>query len=152
MRGPTFARAVLRSRMPLNHALATFNAIVTTCTLVSLFLGYAAIRRRDVPRHRACMIAAFLFSVVFSITFVTRIVLFGLSEMHGSTIGRVLYYVIAASHDGLAVVNAPLAMVALATGLRRRFAAHRDVAKGTFFVWIYVGGTGLILYLVLYVL
>jgi putative membrane protein len=136
--------------MTLNDTLALINAVLTLVTLLLIRLGFAAIRRRDIRLHRALMLSAFGCACVFLVCFVARIILFGLKEFRGTGVARVGYYVLAASHDGLAVVNVPLVLVALGTGLTSRWAAHREVVRMALPVWTFVTVSGVAIYVVLY--
>jgi putative membrane protein len=138
--------------MMLNRLLAFVDAAFTSVALVCLLLGYQAIRRRQIDRHKRLMLTAFFASALFLAVFVARFAMFGFAKFQGTGVARGVYLGIFLSHEPLAVVNIPLAIAALVLGLRGSFAAHREVARFAFPMWVYVATTGLLLYVMLYVL
>jgi uncharacterized membrane protein YozB (DUF420 family) len=136
--------------MTLNAALALVNATFTLVSLVCLVLGYRAIRRKQVDRHKRLMIAAFLASAAFMGVFVARFAMFGFGSFDGTGVVRGIYLAVFFSHEPMAVVNIPLAIAALGLGLWGAVAAHREVARMAFPVWVFVAVTGLAIYAMLY--
>lgn len=135
--------------------LATTNAVLNTASAVCAFFGWRAIHHRTndpraIERHRRFMIAAFVTSCLFLVSYVTRMSLFGDTRFHGQGAIRAIYFVVLVSHVVLALAVAPLVVTALTLGLRRRFATHRTVARVAFPIWIYVSVTGVAVYLFLY--
>jgi len=134
------------------HLNASLNA------LSSLFLlaGFSFIMRRDVPRHRACMLAACLVSALFLIGYLTHHALrsyyFGLgpTRFTGEGFARPVYFTILTSHTILAAVVAPFILVTLRRALRADFDRHRKLAKLVYPIWLYVAVTGVVVYVMLY--
>ncbi len=114
-------------------------------------LGYLAIRRKDVARHRRFMLSALLASLAFTLCFVLRYVRFGRTEpaTHGGA--RIAYEIIWYSHEPIAVVSIPLVVAAAALGLRGMRDEHREVARMALPVWAYASVTGALIYLFVYV-
>jgi putative membrane protein len=50
----------------------------------------------------------------------------------------------------LAAAVLPLALVTLWRGLAARYDRHRDIARWTFPIWLYVSITGVLVYVLLY--
>ena len=135
--------------MELNAALAAADTLLAVASIACMVAGYRAIRRRDIERHRAFMLAAAATSAAFMILFVTRFVVFGFAPYGGSGAGKVVYYVVLLIHEPLAVINIPLVLVALVLGLRRS-SAHPEVARPAFFIWLAAASTGVLLFVLLY--
>ncbi len=135
------------------YALPTVNATLNTASACCLAAGYAFIRRGDRARHRAAMVAAVVCSAAFLTSYLTY-------HLH-PTVGTVKfvepawlrpYYLgMLATHIVLAAPVVPMALVTLYLALRGRHAAHRRLARVTLPVWFYVSVTGVLVYLVLYV-
>jgi putative membrane protein len=136
--------------MTTNAALALVDALFTAASLACLLLGYRAVRRKQIERHRRFMLGAFGASAAFMIVFVIRFASFGFGAFHGSGVVRGVYLGVFLSHEPLAVINVPLAIAAVILGLRRSIAAHREVARIAFPIWVYVAITGLAIYALLY--
>ena len=136
--------------MDLNSALALANALLTIGAIGCMALGYAAIRRRRVERHRNLMIAATALSAAFMGLFVYRFAVFGFEPFGGTGAWKVVYYIVLLTHEPIAVINIPLVMVALVLGLLRKDAIHREVARPALLVWFITAVTGVVVYVLLH--
>jgi uncharacterized membrane protein YozB (DUF420 family) len=137
--------------IPLS-AFPTINATLNAASALLLLIGYRHIRRGDVARHRACMIAALACSTLFLICYVTYHLQAGSKRFPGTGLLRTAYLALLASHVVLAATVVPLAITTLVFALRGSFARHRKIARVALPIWLYVSVTGVIVYLVLYVL
>ena len=63
---------------------------------------------------------------------------------------RNLYYAILLTHIVLAAAILPLALVTLSRALKERFDKHRQIARWTLPLWLYVSVTGVVIYWMLY--
>jgi uncharacterized membrane protein YozB (DUF420 family) len=132
------------------QALPTLNALLNGTAAVLLSWGYVMIRRRRVAAHRAGMIAAFLTSTAFLISYVVYHAQAGSKLFTGQGPIRAVYFTVLITHVILAAVIVPLAVVTLARALGGRFALHRRIARWTLPLWLYVSVTGVAIYLMLY--
>lgn len=132
------------------YLLASLNAILNTTSAGCALLGWRAIKRKAVARHKRFMIAAFVASCLFLTSYLTRMSLFGDTPFQGQGPIRAVYFAVLISHVALALVTAPLVVTTLTLGLRGRFATHRKIARITFPIWVYVSVTGVLVYLFLY--
>lgn len=132
------------------HDLPALNATLNATSAVLLAFGYRFIRRREIRRHRACMIAAFAVSTIFLASYLTYHYQVGSVRFPGSGWLRGLYLSILVSHTILAALVPPLAVVTLYRALRERFDPHRRLARWTLPIWAYVSVTGVVVYVMLY--
>ena len=130
--------------------LPTVNASLNAIAGVFLSAGYVFIRRRQITRHRACMLAAFTTSALFLISYLVYHANIGSKPFEGQGTIRPIYFTILFTHVLLAAAVLPLAIVTLRRALRGQFAAHRRLARWTFPIWLYVSVTGVIVYVMLY--
>lgn len=131
-------------------SLAPLDAILNATAGILLLAGYIAIRRHHVHVHRACMIGAFTVSVAFFISYCIYHYHVGDVRFGGQGLIRPVYFSILTSHIILAVVIVPLALLTLGRALRGRFALHRQIARWTWPIWMYVSVTGVVVYLMVY--
>jgi uncharacterized membrane protein YozB (DUF420 family) len=142
----------------LRHWLPTVNALLNGTCAVLLVAGYAAVRRRRITAHRACMLAALAVSALFlaSYLYYHFVVIRG---EHVSFRERVplapewvaqVYLAVLLSHTVLAAAAAPLALITAYLGLRDRVARHVRLARWTLPIWLYVSVTGVVVYWMLY--
>lgn len=134
----------------VGRALATVNAGLNLTSAILLLAGLRFILRRDIARHRLCMLGAVASGALFLVFYATRFSLTGTHSFGGPDAMRPWYLAILFSHMVLAIVVVPLVLRLLFLASRERFEAHRRLARWTFPVWLYVSVTGLAVYLMLY--
>ena len=126
------------------------NAGLNATSATMVLLGYAAIRRQRVRRHRVCMLVACAASLTFFVSYLWYHVLVGSVRFTGPGWLRGPYLTILASHTVLAIVIVPLVIRTVWLAVQRRLEAHRRWARVTLPLWLYVSVTGIIVYLMLY--
>ncbi len=134
----------------VGDALATINAGLNLTSTVLLLAGFGYIRRREIRKHRRCMIGAVTASALFLVLYLLRFSLTGTHTFEGPEMVRRIYLVVLFSHMVLAAAVVPLVLRLLHLLRHRRFKAHRRLARWTFPIWLYVSVTGLFVYLMLY--
>jgi uncharacterized membrane protein YozB (DUF420 family) len=130
--------------------LPALNAGLNALATVLLLAGFAAIRRRNVPLHRRCMLAAFATSTLFLAGYLVHKFAAGDARFGGAGLVRNAYYTILASHVVLAAAIVPLATTTLVLALRNRLDRHRKLARLTLPLWLYVSVTGVLIWWMLY--
>ena len=130
--------------------LPALNAVLNTCCTLALLLGLRMILTRRVLAHRNSMFAAFLFSSLFLVTYITNHALHGdlrfLGQGHAL---RTPYFALLSSPITLSVVALPLILVTFFLSLTGRFPTHKRVARWTYPLWLYVSVTGVVVYAML---
>lgn len=137
--------------MSTSKILATVNACMTLAALLSATAGYRAIVRGHPDRHKRLMLVALGASAIFVIVFVFRYYRFGPAPMNARGIARLAYLFLLVTHEAVSVAVLPAVLATAAIGLFGSRAAHKDIARMTFPLWLYVMATGLVVYMVLYV-
>lgn len=130
--------------------LPALNASLNALSAVFLTAGYRNIRQKNISAHRACMLTAFGFSTLFLISYIIYHARVGsVRFLHQGWI-RPVYFSILITHVTLAAVILPLAIVTLSRALKQRFDRHRQIARWTLPLWLYVSVTGVVVYAMLY--
>jgi putative membrane protein len=129
---------------------AALNATLNGTSAVLLTCGYAAIRARKIFVHKAFMIAAFLTSTAFLISYLAYHYRVGHVPFQGQGWIRPVYFTLLLTHTVLAAVIVPLIIVTLRRAWLEKFDKHRIIARWTLPLWMYVSVTGVIVYLMLY--
>jgi uncharacterized membrane protein YozB (DUF420 family) len=132
------------------HDLPALNAALNATSAILLACGYAMIRTRRIAAHRALMIAAFVTSILFLVSYVVYHAQAGSKPFTGQGPIRAVYFAILISHIVLAAAIVPMALMTLVRALRARYALHRRVARYTLPLWLYVSVTGVVIYVMLY--
>jgi len=136
--------------------LPTVNAALNATSAVLLALGFYQIRRKNVNAHRKLMLAAFVVSGMFLVSYLTYHYHTSYVLRRGPTIFRdpawfrPIYLAILLTHTMLAAAVVPMALITLAKAFRGKYESHRRIARWTWPVWIYVSVTGVLIYLLLY--
>ncbi len=128
------------------------NATLNGLSAVLLVTGRVLIARGQRSAHRAAMVAAFVTSSLFLVSY-----LYyhwpghgGIVYFHGTGAVRILYFTILTTHTILAIVIVPMVLMTLTRALREQYDRHRAIARWTFPIWLYVSVTGVIVYLMLF--
>jgi uncharacterized membrane protein YozB (DUF420 family) len=130
--------------------LPAVNASLNALATVFLTTGWILIRRRQIERHRLCMLSALATSVLFLTSYLVYHAKVGSVPFPGQGAVRTIYFTILITHVFLAATIVPLALVTLSRALARRFDRHRRIARWTLPIWLYVSVTGVVVYLMLY--
>jgi uncharacterized membrane protein YozB (DUF420 family) len=131
-------------------ALPAVNAALNGSAAVLLVLGFTFIRRRRVAAHRACMLAAFVVSTAFLVSYVVYHALAGSRPFGGTGWLRWVYYPVLVSHIVLSAVLLPFVLTTLWRAVRGQFDRHARLARVTLPVWLYASVTGVLVYWMLY--
>jgi len=129
--------------------LPAVNAVLNACAAIALVIGYRYIRAGRIPRHRASMFAAFIFSTAFLVSYLATYFLHGETRLPIAHTG-VLWYtyaiVLFATHIPLAIVALPMILITFFFSLSGRFSQHRKIARWTYPIWLYVSVSGVFVY------
>jgi putative membrane protein len=129
---------------------AALNATLNGTSAVLLTCGYVAIRARKIAVHKAFMIAAFLTSTAFLISYLAYHYRVGHVAFNGQGWIRPVYFTLLLTHTVLAAVIVPLIIITLRRAWLEKFDKHRVIARWTLPLWLYVSVTGVIVYLMVY--
>ena len=141
---------MLQSGMVWDQIHPAMNAMFNASCFVFLVAGRVAIARRRELLHRQCMVAAFLTSSVFLISYITRFMISGTHRYQGHGWDKTLYLVILFSHMVLAAAVVPLVLRSIQLALRGDRAKHKRIVRWTWPIWSYVSVTGVVVYWMLY--
>ena len=131
--------------------LPALNASLNGLSTFFIVLGLVFIKSERKQAHIVCMSLALLTSALFLTSYlyyhfhvpVTRFT-------HGGW-PRTIYFIILFTHIPLATIALPLVFMTVIPALRARYDRHRQLAKWTTPIWLYVSVTGVLVYFMLYV-
>jgi uncharacterized membrane protein YozB (DUF420 family) len=130
--------------------LATLNACLNAVAMAFLLAGYFFIRRKEIQKHKFCMLTAFGISCVFLVSYLVHHARVGSVKYAGPESLRTLYYVVLVPHIAMAMLVPVLAIVTIRRALKGNFEHHRRIAKITLPIWLYVSVSGVVVYYMLY--
>jgi len=129
--------------------LPKLNAMINSSVSVLLVIGYICIRNKKIQLHKMAMLGAFFLSAAFLVSYV----LYHLSKTGHTSycdaviVPAIVYYFVLFSHIFLSIFIVPLALFSIYRGWNEQFDQHRNIAKITFPLWLYVSVTGVLVYL-----
>jgi putative membrane protein len=134
--------------------LPGLDALLNGLSATALLMGFVFIHGPKtwagrIKAHRAAMITAFGFSVIFLIIYITNYALHGETIYPGHGTIRATYLIILISHILLSMICLPLVLITFFLSLTGRIPIHRKVARWTFPIWLYVSVTGVVVYVML---
>ena len=135
-------------------ALPFINATCNGISTVLLISAFVAIKRRRVRTHMYLMLSALVTSAVF----LTGYLYYHYHAGEKSTASmtwlppwlRGLYLLILFPHILLAAVMVPMIFTALWRAYQRQWQRHHRIASPTYWIWLYVSVTGVVIYWMLY--
>lgn len=133
--------------------LPALNATLNGTSAVLALAGFVCIKRRWIAAHKALMLSAVAASACFLTSYL--IYHFGpapLLQFKGTGVARIAYFTMLISHVILAIAIVPMILRVVYLGLRGRLAQHVRLARWTLPLWTYVSVTGVVIYIVLYML
>lgn len=131
--------------------------ISTTFIVISAILvgiGWYHIVKGNRATHEKFMIAGAIFALAFFIVYMSRTLLVGntaFSEAAPDWV-RASYHVFLIFHIFLATVSAVFGLVTLYNAFKKNFTRHKKVGKITAILWLMTAPTGLLVFLLLYVI
>lgn len=124
------------------HVIAGLNGLSVTF----LMAGYVFIRRGQRDKHRACMLGAVAVSALFLVFYVIYKANSGFARFGGEGWIRPVYFAILAAHVLGAIAITPLVPWTLVRALKGQFDRHKRLARWTWPLWMYVGVSGVVVY------
>jgi uncharacterized membrane protein YozB (DUF420 family) len=137
--------------MTIQH-LPTLNACLNLISAILLILGYVNIKRGDRITHKKYMIAALISSGLFLTSYLIYHAVVGSVPYPHFDWTRMLYFIVLVPHIILAGVMTPFILIAVWYAWQQKFEKHRKIVRWIWPVWIYVSISGVVIYLMLYIL
>ena len=126
------------------------NAWLNFTSGMLLFTGLRAIKNKEPSKHKDLMLAAFLCSSVFLVSYLLRFAMSGTHRFQGDGLLKTIYLAILFSHMILAMVSLPMIFGSILYAWKGMYSKHKRLAKWTWAIWFYVSVTGVVVYWMLY--
>lgn len=128
------------------RSLPLLNAILNSLSAIALIAGFAFIRARQIPKHRAAMFVAFFFSSIFLASYLVNFTLHGETHFNRLSPWWPFYWKLLLTHIVCSVLALPIILITFFLSLTGRFPTHKRLARYTFPIWLYVSITGVVVY------
>lgn len=129
------------------HIFAHISAFLNGSVSFLLLLGLFFIRSKNYKAHRAVMISAMLFSVVFLVSYIGHHLFSGETKYIGEF--KAFYFLVLITHIVLAAGILPFILFAAYRALIGEYGQHKKLAKWVWPVWFYVAITGVLVYMMI---
>ena len=130
--------------------LPHFGALCNLIIVGLIVRAFVAIRAGDRELHPRLMKAAIVIGAVFLVSYLVQISTIGHAEAPGEGLYKQIFLGILLTHTIAAVAVLPLILRAAYLGMQERFTDHAKIARIAYPVWLYVGLTGVVVYLMIY--
>lgn len=132
--------------------LPTLNVLLNAITGAFLIAGRVQIKRGRQDLHKRLMITALFTATMFIIFYLIYHYQVGSVKYPHHDWTRPLYFAILITHTILATVMVPFIVTAVVFAFKGKFEKHKRLVRWVWPVWIYVSVTGIVVYLMLYVM
>ena len=131
--------------------LPALNAVLNGLCTIALLFGITYIKRKQIERHRNSMFAAFFFSTLFLVSYITNHALHGDAHFPAThPVARFIYlWILLTPHILASVIALPMILITFFFSLSGRIHFHILIARYTFPLWLYVSISGVIVYAML---
>ncbi|MGJ9458550.1 DUF420 domain-containing protein [Oceanobacillus sp. CF4.6] len=135
--------------MPFLPTISTF-FIALSAILVAI--GWVLITKGKKKAHKKVMLSAAVSAILFFIIYVSRTIFVGNTSFGGPDNIEIYYTIFLVFHIILATTGAVFGIVTITLALKRNIAKHRKIGPVTSVIWFFTAITGVMVYLLLYVI
>ena len=135
--------------LPILPTIST-SFIVLSAILVAI--GWGLIVKRKIEAHKKVMFAAGVAAVIFFIIYASRTIFIGNTAFGGPEELKIYYTFFLIFHITLATTGAVFGIISLWTGYKNNMKVHRRIGPISSIIWFFTAITGVMVYLLLYVI
>ncbi|MDQ0160120.1 DUF420 domain-containing protein [Alkalibacillus salilacus] len=132
--------------------LPTISTVFIVVSAILVAIGWVLIANGKATAHKRTMIAAAISALTFFILYVSRTIFLGNQTFGGPDDMQIFYTSFLVFHIILATTGAVFGIVTLYLAFKRRISKHRKIGPVTAVIWFFTAITGVMVYLLLYVL
>ena len=136
----------------MDFLLPTISTAFIVISAVLVAIGWVLISKRKIEAHKKVMLAAGVSALCFFIIYASRTLFIGNTAFGGPEELKVYYTIFLVCHIILATVGAVFGLVSIISGLKTKITLHRKIGPITSIIWFFVAITGVMVYLLLYVI
>lgn len=129
--------------------LSGFHSTINALTFFVLLFALVKIKRGNIVAHRRAIYVALIFSGLFLLSYITYHLTVPEKKYCGTGLLRYIYFFILSSHILLSAIIMPFILFTFARANYGLYDLHKKMARWVFPFWLYIAGTGPIIYLML---
>ena len=132
--------------------LPTISTAFIVISAVLVAIGWVLIVKRNIEAHKKVMFAAGVSALIFFIIYASRTVFIGNTAFGGPDELKGYYTFFLVFHIILATTGAVFGLTSIISGLKNSLKLHRRIGAITSIIWFFVAITGVMVYLLLYII
>lgn len=129
--------------------LPLLNACINGTTFFVLIAAFLAIKNKNIILHKSLMWTALSLSTLFLLSYVLYHATTPSTPFGGKGLIKNIYFFILLTHILLSAVVVPLVLITFSRALAEKFDKHRQLARITLPIWLYVTLTGVLVYVMI---
>jgi len=131
------------------NTLPNINGLINSLTSLFLIIALAAIRRKNIPLHRASMLICVVLGLFFLVAYILYHLTHHSTRYGGTSPLNYVYYFLLITHIILAAVVVYFVLKALYYAFNSDFERHKKIVKWAYPIWLYVSVSGVLVYLMI---
>jgi putative membrane protein len=128
------------------HILPALNAGINSTVTFCLLAGYYFILKKNQIAHKRFMLAAFILSALFLVSYIVYHAQVKEAHYGGAGLMKYIYFFLLITHILLSGIIVPMVLITIYRSTTGQIEKHRKIAKITLPLWLYVSITGVIIY------
>ena len=132
--------------------LPTISTAFIVLSAILVAIGWGLIVKRKIEAHKKVMFAAGVAAVIFFIIYASRTIFIGNTAFGGPEELKIYYTFFLIFHITLATTGAVFGIISLWTGYKNNMKVHRRIGPISSIIWFFTAITGVMVYLLLYVI
>ncbi|WP_093855988.1 DUF420 domain-containing protein [Tenuibacillus multivorans] len=132
--------------------LATISTLFIVLSAICVAIGWVLISKDKRRQHKNVMITAAVFALSFFILYMSRTIFIGNTSFGGPDDVKIYYTVFLIFHIILATTGAIFGIITLTLAFKRNITKHRKIGPVTSVIWFGTAITGVVVYLLLYII
>ena len=132
--------------------LPTISTTFIVLSAILVAIGWGLIIKRKIEAHKKVMFAAGVAAIIFFIIYASRTIFIGNTAFGGPEDLKIYYTFFLVFHITLATTGAVFGIISLWTGYKNNMKVHRRIGPISSIIWFFTAITGVMVYLLLYVI
>ena len=132
--------------------LPTISTTFIVLSAILVAIGWGLIVKRKIEAHKKVMFAAGVAAVIFFVIYASRTIFIGNTAFGGPEELKIYYTFFLIFHITLATTGAVFGIISLWTGYKNNMKVHRRIGPISSIIWFFTAITGVMVYLLLYVI
>lgn len=132
--------------------LPLISTLLIVLSAILVAVGWVLIKQGKREAHKKVMVSAAISAVLFLIIYLSRTVLIGNTSFGGPDHIKIYYTIFLLCHIIFSIVSAIFGIIVIRHGFKENFEKHKKLGPATSIMWFITATSGVVVYLLLYVI